>query len=105
MEDVILHILGSPITGASLLLALIAFVIFAFSRGWILVPYQVKLAIDAANSVSEVSNKRADEYKALYLTERERNERLTAALEHLLPVGENVNRIVEAIPLPAEGGQ
>jgi hypothetical protein len=100
MMDVVNAIVSSRATLDGLTLLACAFAIFAFAKGWLLTPFQIKDARDTQNARIAESNKRGDEWQTAY---DKQTEALTLALTQLdkyKVVGETTNKLLESLPVP-----
>lgn len=95
------EILGIPLsvaTPSALALSAIAIIVLSFVRGWIMSKFAVEQVLQASASLITQSNARADEYKQLYLTEKERGDVLQSVVEELKIVGKSTAKILESLP-------
>lgn len=78
-------------TAPSIILVISGFAIFAFIKGWLLTPWQIK-------ALTDLQNLRIAELTESLRLERERNEVLVDQVRRLSVVGETTERVLRALP-------
>lgn len=85
----------STLTPVGLLFLLIVLIITSFVRGWIIAKWVAALLIEQATL-------RAEEWRQLYLNEKERADVLQEVAAKMTTLGEASAKILEALPHPGD---
>ena len=101
--DVLSTIAGSPLTPLTLCLASVSLIITSFARGWIVSKFTVESLLSVQNLRIAEAIKRGDDYKAAWELSEQRADTLQSVVDKLTAVGESVDRILTAIPVPRSG--
>ncbi len=96
MPEAVSDFLFGVATPTALSLGAIALIISAFARGWILSKFTVETLIQGYKDLVELHKLRADDFKALYETERKR-------ADVLGEVATLAATILERLPVPSSG--
>jgi hypothetical protein len=93
-------IAGSPLTPITLSLGAISLIITSFARGWIVSKFTVESLLSVQNLRIQEAIKRGDDYKTAWELSEQRADVLQAVVDKLTAVGDSVDRILSAIPVP-----
>jgi len=102
--DVLSIIGSSPLTPITLSLASISLIITAFARGWIVSKFTVESLLAVQNLRIAEAIKRGDDYKTAWELSEQRADTLQALVDKLTAVGNSVDKILLALPVPPSGG-
>jgi hypothetical protein len=97
-------IMSSPLTPITLSLAAISLIITSFARGWIVSRFTVETLLSVQNLRIAEAIKRGDDYKLAWELSEKRADILQKLVDKTTAVGENVDKILSALPLPPNGG-
>lgn len=96
-------IAGSPLTPITLSLGAISLIITAFARGWIVSKFTVESLLSVQNLRIQEAIKRGDDYKVAWELSEKRADILQELVDKLTVVGNSVDKILSAIPVPQTG--